>query len=293
MVDAMTDVEGVFQESPGDRHVGLRSEMLDPAHAPAPVLPVSPSNERDASELARARLEVDGHCLIRMPDVLSNEGYLRFCAKLGRAEKEHDPVARPYTDNEVILNLVSETGSTTNPSRQPFSTTGLTLHTESSLRAAGNQPRFIALMCVDPGADPTTARTLLVPMDAVTAGLSVEHQAVLRQMRYRTNTSGPCLMRSGPHGPVFSFRDFGVQECLWSGPLSGPRAAAVDRGNKAISALLTAMYGANDCYGVTWERGLILIIDNQRFFHGRTAGRHDPSKPPRHLKRQRLLPAQD
>jgi alpha-ketoglutarate-dependent taurine dioxygenase len=63
----------------------------------------------------------------------------------------------------------------------------------------------------------------------------------------------------------------------------------VDAVDGALRDLLASMYAPGAASGVHWARGMVVIIDNTCFFHGRTAGRAAASSRRRHLSRLRIL----
>jgi hypothetical protein len=196
---------------------------------------------------------------------------------------ERDPLARQFTTHGILLNLVSAHGHTNKPELQPFATTELTLHSEGSGRPLGEQPRYIVLTCCDPGDATTQAQTILASMEGVAARLDLKTSALLSNLRYQNRTAVPAILRSRNGQAVFSFRDFKGAALNWA--YSGD--ATIGAVNRAILSLLAAMY-ESESFGVEWAEGLTLIIDNTRFFHGRTAGAAVPSAHQRHLKRLRL-----
>jgi alpha-ketoglutarate-dependent taurine dioxygenase len=268
-------IEGAFCETETDPHVRRRRQLLERGGPlPAPPLVLSP-------ELLLEELTRRGLVVVRLDEPLANHQLLALGATLGIAMVETDPVVQPYVEQECILNLVNEHGKTEDVSLQPFAANPLTLHSEGSGRSPAEQPRFIVLLCCRPGAA-DAARTVLVPMAEVARRLSSEHRDVLASTRYRHNRKGPWICRLVDGRAVFSFRDFASQRLEWHH--AGDRSPA--EVNAAIRALLAAMYEPGIATAVAWEHGLLVVIDNTFFFHGRTAG---ASAGARHLKRLRLL----
>lgn len=198
---------------------------------------------------------------------------------------ETDAAVLPYVEHGIMLNLTADAGRTSDASLQPFATNFLTLHTEGSTRPADRQPRYIVLMCCEPGYG-TAARTVLVPMAEVRRRLSTRDADLLSRVRYRDAAAMPPLLRDVGGCPVFSFRDFHTQPLEWV--LDGEEAEAGEV-DPALRRLLTAMYRPAGSRAVEWQRGMLLAVDNHRFFHGRTAGDGRVPETPRHLKRLRLL----
>ncbi len=281
-------VEGVFAERPGDPHVRARRELLDGrSELPAPDVPVRTARANDFPNAGGGALLAGlgrrGLAVAALDRPLTNDRFLALGALLGRAMPETDPSVRPYVEDDVILNLVTEHEATPDVALQPFAASPLTLHSEGSGRPAAGQPRYIVLMCLEPGAA-TGTQTVLVPMADVARRLTPAQADVLSRTRYRRNERGPAILRYAGGRPVFSFRDFGSQPLEWT-HTGGAGAAEVD---KAIRALLAAMY-TGGAAGTRWRPGSLVVIDNTFLFHGRTAGLVDPSVPRRHLRRLRIV----
>jgi alpha-ketoglutarate-dependent taurine dioxygenase len=283
---------GEFLEQPDDPHVQLRKQLLDRAEGRLPSAPVTAGSADDLIQQGAAGVEAvisAGQCGFQLTEPMSDKQFQKFGEQLGPLQPERDPTVQPFVANGVILNLVTAHDQTADVHLQPFATNSLSLHSEGSGRPLADQPRYIVLMCCQPGtAD--TAQTVLVPMSAVADRLDPETQAVLSQTRYRDNPDGPSILRSvvDPHTAesrlVFSFRDFGAAPLAWHYTGDLPRGVDV---NAAIRALLAAMYTPEGASAVQWRRGMLAVIDNTRFFHGRTAGHVQTVR--RHLKRLRVL----
>jgi hypothetical protein len=110
--------------------------------------------------------------------------------------------------------------------------------------------------------------------------------AVLRRTRYENGGQPPPLARTERGQEVFSFRDFHCQVLSWVHDGNANQTEV----NDAIRTLLHAMYSDPEACAVRWRRGMLLVIDNRRVFHGRTAGGGVAKARPRHLLRARLRP---
>ncbi|SDH70979.1 TauD/TfdA family dioxygenase [Nonomuraea jiangxiensis] len=282
---------GAFTENSTDQHVAFRRDLLDSGKVlPPPPVPVTHSSAADFLDGpvhdALRELATTGTAIVQLDEPLHTRRFLALGALLGQAMPRMDPAVQPYVENDVILHLRREHVATANVSLQPFATNSLSLHTESSGRRAEEQPRYIVLMCVTPGDDPTAAQTVLVPMTAIERALTPESLSVLARTRYRHSTDGPRILRTVEGRRVFSFRDFLSQPLHWAHPGDDADETVV---NRSILDLLAAMYGSTAA-GVHWSRGMIVIIDNARYFHGRTASpsRAAVTDSPRHLKRLRI-----
>lgn len=89
---------------------------------------------------------------------------------------------------------------------------------------------------------------------------------------------------------VFSFRDMDHRGFPWryEPAWDGAGAPAV---NGAIRALLEAMYDPATTGGIHWAQGDLVILDNHRWFHGRTATDQPPHDRPRHLEKVTIAAA--
>lgn len=284
-------VSGTFVEAESDPHVAVRGALLrEGASHPAPGVRTIPARAADFPDGAwpevRGALEDSGLALVQLDEPLSADRFLALGRRLGTPMPETDPAVLPQVEEEVILNLVARYGHTRDVSLQPFATQHLTLHTESSGRPAAAQPRYIVLMCRDPGDASTTAQTVVVPMRDVVARMDPGEVEVLAGTRYAASEAGPFIARSVQGRRVFSFRDFHPQPLAW---VSTSAEATEERVNGAIRSLLAAMYAPEGAAGITWSRGMLIVLDNTYAFHGRTAGSVSPARRPRHLQRLRIL----
>ncbi|WP_338597088.1 TauD/TfdA family dioxygenase [Saccharopolyspora sp. SCSIO 74807] len=261
--------------------------MLDSGKSlPAPPTDVTLPNRDPVAAFAGEPLEVlraNGMLTVQFDHPLTDEEFLALGAELGTAAAETAPAVREQVEHEVILNLVSRYQRTDDNDLQPFARNYLSLHTEGSGRLLPEQPRYIVLMCCEPGDDTSAAQTTVVPMREVADRLSPRQREVLSATSYRGKDHA--VLRFEGDRPIFSFRDFLGSTMEWT-CTADTEPPEVD---EAIRALLAAMYDeSTGIRGVRWSRGLLLVIDNARVFHGRTAGSDGGSVRTRHLKRLRI-----
>ena len=284
-------IQGSFVEQPTDVHVKGRAELLrggtrlsEPEirvrHVEAGLSPA------DLGPRLLADLRECGLAARRFGTPLSDEDFLELGALLGDPMPERDPTVRPYVDREVILNLVAEHGHTEDTGLAPFASNYLSLHSEGRGRPADEQPRYIVLMCCEPGDDATSAQTVLVPMAEVARRLTADRAEILARTRYLGSERGPMMLRTVDGRPVFSFRDFMGDALKWHSVAEG---ADPDTVNETLRELLAAMYSPGTLTGVRWRRGMLVVLDNTFFFHGRTAGSGATATRNRHLKRLRIV----
>lgn len=280
---------GEFLERGNDIHCDRRSALLEAA-SPLPDLLVELfGTDRvepdDANRVAVAQLAEHGLAAIQLTRPLTDDEYVGFGSALGTVIPETDPATLARTSHGTILNLRSTDVRTDDVALQPFATNPLSLHSESSGRAVAEQPRYIVLMCMDPGEDDAAPRTVLVSMGTVAARLSADDLDRLARTRYRDAPGVPPIARRLADRYVFSFRDFQGTPLKWVA--EAPEPTETDMAD-TLRRLLAAMYASTGALAVRWTPGLLVVIDNTAYFHGRTAGTECPTRRPRHLKRLRI-----
>ncbi|HTZ44969.1 MAG TPA: TauD/TfdA family dioxygenase [Jatrophihabitans sp.] len=252
---------------------------------PAPAPPWFEEVPSDGPVWPRVARQLSDHGVagLRLPAPLGAQDFLDFGRRLGRPIPESDPAIAEFVEHDVLLNLRGESRSAA-VALAPFTTGELTLHTEGSRRPADRQPRYIVLMCLEPGLA-AGAQTLLVPASAVLAALAPAAAETLRHTRERVVAGTPTVLRDQDGAQVFSFRDLGDEPFHWEST-AGEEAVTV-----ALTALIEACYTVSPLYGVRWQRGDLLVIDNHRWFHGRSRGRRSAGDRIRHLQRLRVAGA--
>lgn len=231
-------------------------------------------------------LDENHSCLIKLNQLLSNEEFLAIGKLLGTPIKEFasDPVVAPYIENEVILNIKSNNAIKDNPSSQPFTSRYLTLHTECSRRKAEDQPRYLVFMCCNSGQF-SEAKTIMVPTKKIINALTKQEIDTLLHTHYATET--PSLLRQENGHFIFSFRDFYPHPMNWV--YTGNDAKTEKEINEVITSLLLKIYDPDNATGIQWEEGLLMILDNRHFFHGKQKGKQIESTNTRHIKRLRII----
>ncbi|GAA2520372.1 TauD/TfdA family dioxygenase [Winogradskya humida] len=277
---------GTFLQQPTDGYEHLRTALLrSGGRLPAVDVPgPDPAEPGDLADRLARQLKHDGVGRVRLTRPLDDDTFRALGTTLGALIPETDPAVRDFVTGDVILNLISAQAETHDPALQPFAAGALTMHSEGSGRPAAEQPRYIVLMCCEPGSD-EGAQTVLTPMAAVAAALTPDARRILAATRYRDAPGVPFILREIDDRPVFSFRDFGSAALHWECLDSSVTAAEV---HDALRSLLDALYAADLAAGVKWETGTLVVIDNTYFFHGRTAGASSRPGSRRHLKRLRV-----
>ncbi|MCJ9750402.1 TauD/TfdA family dioxygenase [Neorhizobium sp. BETTINA12A] len=283
-------LDGRFEERSDDPHVLARLSLLAGDDV-LPEIPVSALEVdtvltvADVFDPLKEQLDTYGLAHVQFREPPSRDQFRQLGEQLGTLMSETDPTVAPFVEQAVILNLISRFGHGADPTLQPFSSDYLTLHSECSSRPLNDQPRYITLLCLEPGDNPDRAQTVVVPMEAVAAQLPEPILQILMETRYRHCINGPMLARPTTNGLAFSFRDFRAAALDWT---TEGKASASEVG-AALRLLLHSMYRRDLMSGVCWRRGLMVVIDNCRFFHGRTSGPTMPGNQTRHLIRLRIL----
>lgn len=281
-------MQGTFLEATDDPHVALRRALLVDAALPEPAMDIlsgqADSFEHEAVPRAQALLLSHGLCLFQLDYPLSSAAFASFARGLGQPVLETDPQVQSNVEHGVLLHLRTSFGPTQLVGLQPFSASFLTMHSESSGHAIADQPRYIALQCLEPGDLETAPQTVIASMQVVASRLSADALDVLSRTRYDGPHISPAIARREGDRWVLSFRDFHRQSLAWVH--DGP--ATTDAVQDALRELLSAMYATDSASAVRWTRGLMLVLDNQRWLHGRTEGRFLPGTSGRHLLRARI-----
>ncbi|MEU6259169.1 TauD/TfdA family dioxygenase [Streptomyces sp. NPDC047043] len=284
-------MKGTFRERPDDPHVALREALLDSGrHYDLPLAPLpgrADAPRETATTVLDAQLRPHGIGLLDLDRVMSNEEFRAFGAVLGTAQPERSADVADMVDDGVILNLRMSRPATADPARQPFAANALTLHSESSGAPVAAQPRYIVLMCVAATEQGTAGQTVLVAMSDVHDALTPDTRGLLRHLRYDRPGKVPTVLRVGDRRPVFSLRDFHHTPMDWSLDTQVDDPADV---NHALAEMYAAMYGSR-CSGLRWLPGRLVVIDNTKYFHGRTRALEPAPGRFRHLKRLRVLTA--
>jgi len=266
----------------------LLTALHEPVLFPSEPLPEPPGsvgpNGSSTQALAAAvtvGLGRDGLSLVRLPNPLDVADFIALGRTLGEPLPENDPVIASYVEASVVLSLRDDLRSD-DDRLTPFTPSALTLHTEGSRRPFDRQPRFIVLMCLDPGSAGEGSQTVLVPVPAIVDQLAEDTLAVLAATRETVLSDTSAFIRSDSGQVRLSFRDLG-QETYEVESEYEERTVTT-----ALENLLRACYLARPIFGTRWRRGDLVAIDNRRWMHGRTAAQPQYGTV-RHLKRLRIV----
>jgi alpha-ketoglutarate-dependent taurine dioxygenase len=245
--------------------------------------------EAEASHLDRVvdnlRLDIfdQGCAAVQLERALTTEEFIAVGRAWGNPIPEHAPAVQPFVDEGCVLHLVVRFGHTDDVDRQPFSASPILLHTEGSVRPPIRQPRYLLFDCLVPPAPGSGGQTVVVDMRDVVSSLDPETRLVLSTTRFAGAGMAPVLRRAG-RSDVICFRDFGGERPALATDVDPAR---VDR---AFSLLLAALYNPRSMFGLPWRSNMVVLLDNWRVFHGRTAICQAPGvRETRHLRRIRTL----
>jgi alpha-ketoglutarate-dependent taurine dioxygenase len=270
----------------------LRRVALWPAQplpAPARSRPVAAPAAGVVAAAERLRPAVDAHGLgiLHLDRPLTLDEFVGLAERWGEPLTEHAPTVGRFVERDCVLNIVARWDGSADVDRQPFSTAPILLHTEGSRRPAAHQPRYLLFHCIEAPARESGGQTVVVAMDDVAARLTERARHVLGRVAYAGPGMSP-LLRSEGGRAVFSFRDFGRE----------PLAVACDPNlggeelEAALGALVEALYDPQVVTGLSWAHNSVLIVDNRRVFHGRTAmpddQAHEAGQAGRWLRRIRV-----
>lgn len=274
----------MFVEGATDPHISMRLALLHgAATAEVPVsVRYSGSSGRELGVMLTESLIREGVVLADAGPHRSDEFVVEVSAALGEPLLEKASASLNAVSHGVLLHLRDEHGGSNELQLQPFTTNALPLHTESSRQPRSQQPRYVLLFCASSGHVPDSAQTVLVPIPSVISSLETGEREILRYVRYRLTPAPPPILRSEAGRDVLSFRDFLSSPLEWSSKKSDLTPGEV---NDVLRRLLSAMYSSREARGVNWRQGLLLVIDNFRFFHGRLRAKSQVDAAGRHLKR--------
>lgn len=284
-------MHGEIAEQPDAPYVRRRDRLLRGGHHFPELGPVTAVSAARFLPTGLPQVQADlaerGFAIRQLDRPLDTAEFRGLGDALGAPIPETDAQVQPFVEDGVILNLISRHAETADVSLQPFATNYLSLHSEGSGRPVGQQPRYLALMCREPGADDDEAQTVLTSMAGVAGRLSLAQTRTLARTCYRHAGGDPWIARRQDGRQAFSFRDFMGQTLRWThdGPAKDPQLV-----DDALRALLEAMYDPDGMVAVRWRPGLLVVFDNTFFFHGRTARITAPTRR-RHLMRLRVAEA--
>lgn len=290
LIQAALVQSGSYHGDPG--FAALRTALAAPEPLPAPAqFAAQPARAESALDLAgelAAAADRHGVAAAALDRPLTPAEFLAFGERLGRPIPEGTGAVEQFVDERFILNLVTHFGATDDVDRQPFSRSPILLHSEGSRRALTDQPRRLLFNCVEPSPAALGGQTVVVRNEDVVDQLSAEGREVLALTRYAGEGGAPVLRRDEDERPVLCFRDFGETPLAWESdqPVEAETVA------HALDELMRAAYNPETLTGLTWTGHLLVVLDNNRVLHGRTAiPEKDGGAARRHLQRLRLWPA--
>jgi alpha-ketoglutarate-dependent taurine dioxygenase len=135
-------------------------------------------------------------------------------------------------------------------------------------------PRYLVLYCQSPGS--RGGDTLLARGDKLAGGLDRNTRALLRRLSVRTSLAGfsakrPLLFKHPRDGSrVIFFGDPGLAESYW---LEAERETDINAAIEAIRSIVGDVKML--CHRQRWKQHDLLVLDNYKVLHARTAYRGD------------------
>lgn len=233
-------------------------------------------------------LKSEGICLAKLSSVLSDNEFINLGEMFGVLikENENDAIVNPYISKEFILNVVTNYSGGSSENAKPFLNTHLTLHTECSKRTAPNQPSYLMFMCLAPGTN-SFSETVLIPTENIISELSESDKEILKNTYYLDGETP--FLRDEDDSEVFSFRDFHPHPMQWRCE-HGESTVTIQQVNEVLARMMLAMYKKENCSTIEWEKNLLMIMDNKKFFHGKKSSANcETVEEARHIKRLRII----
>jgi L-ascorbate metabolism protein UlaG (beta-lactamase superfamily)/alpha-ketoglutarate-dependent taurine dioxygenase len=244
----------------------------------------------DAMQDIKSDMAKDGLVKLQLDRGVSNEEFVAFGRAFGTV-MVHETTKRlqEYVEDRVVLNLIQEHPQTGEYDLALVAENFLNLHSEVCTRPLNKQPRYIALLCVEPPIPDAGGQTVFVSMDSVSSKLEDHQHALLGSTNFRDFPDSPPVFSRREGRPVFSFRDFGNgKDILYWRYAGKDRAVDASDVREAILALLEGMHDPDITFGIDWSRNALIAFDNWRFFHGRTQIRPADGAPRRHFKNLKI-----
>jgi alpha-ketoglutarate-dependent taurine dioxygenase len=275
LADRPATASGVFVEQPFHRHVATREAALRRAEwLPQPELVqrfalAADDLERSMDPVVEAVRDA-GIAKLELDRILTNDELVAFGRHFGDVMVHNtSPDLQRQIEGKHVFNLRQEHAATTRDyALSLISQNYLTMHSEVCVRSAPDQPRYIALLCLEPSPPDTGGQTVFTAMADVHARLTAVQAEILGEAHFTEFPVSPPILSWREGRPVFSFRDFGTDLMWWR--YVGDRALAEGEFNAAIKDLLAAIYDPALWFGISWRAAEVVIFDNWRFFHGRT-----------------------
>lgn len=277
---------GYFSENNYSGHTEVRQKTLNTADLKTTVVlaqDLESASLATITDSVKDGLLRDGFAFFRLPSTLDDKNYLDLSNALGIVMPEDPEEISQFVRHGAILEVKERFNKEASTDMQPFSRDAILVHTENSRSLLTDQPRYIAFQCIShKGAD---SPTLLMPMTEISEMLTSRQKAILMYTSYQGLEQQVPILREEEYGPVFSFRDFGSSELLWS--YTGEMNIEDDEINEAVEALLTSIYSTR-LLQVEWKPSTLFIFDNFRFFHAKPESLTTDPNLDRHLDRIRI-----
>ena len=227
-------------------------------------------------------LQTSGAAHFDLDRSLTDAELISLAKELGSPLPETHPSTVDHVDNYVILNI-RPVYRQPNEGDHVFSEAPIALHTESVHRPLHLQPRYLVFECIIAPPRDKGGQTILVSMESVARALAQDHHGILAATCLSAQVDDiPIELAGEVSRPIIRFSDTLPRAIAWR--RSQYTTASV---KEALHALLDALYSPPHVRGIAWQPHRLVVIDNQRWFHGRTA---TISGEGRHIRRVRVLP---
>lgn len=281
-------MQGVFSQENLNSLKTKRSRFLNHNSLPLSKIPITliPSIHELVTEksLVEAHLNLYGMSHFRLDYLPEDQDYLQFGETIGKLIPELHPTPKKFTDSKYILNLVTSIGNITDRDLAPFSSSCLSLHTESSGNSTFNQTSLLVFLAIKANGSEFCPQTVLQPINYIVDKLSSKDIEILTQTAYKNSDSAHTILEHHTNLYTLRFRDFLEEQLHWqySGNCTEYEV------NEALENLLYNMYDPSNAFHISWKTGDLIILSNLKYMHGRSSCLYSEPLSIRHLKRLRI-----
>lgn len=235
-------------------------------------------------------LNKNGIAVINCNKHLETREFIDIAEFFGLPMVEFCPKIQTFVQDQVVLNINTVYDTTKCIEHQPFASNFISMHTENSLSPPEKRSSLLLFQCIDPPLPGSGGHTVLISINNLIKKLSLKTRNILEKTCYKGRELNDPILEVINNSYHLKFRDFMYEPLEWVYWSSSKIPNDLNIGmniNNAIENLLCSIYKSS-FNRVDWRKGTIVLIDNTKFMHGRTA-QSALKNSNRHLQRIRIL----